>query len=127
MIVQRGISVGLIHVLALRPSVLSAPGKLELILEKNSLYFSSLYRSYSIEIETYASTVSKRGSRFPRVHKVFATTISHVLSRCEEGSAFASLCPEGTFSEATGLTLESLCQPCTEGHYCPTEGEWLGV
>ena len=39
---------------------------------------------------------------------------------CPKGSSFQSKqpCPEGTFSNMTGLTSRDNCQPCPPGHYC---------
>ena len=39
---------------------------------------------------------------------------------CETASFVGSLCPAGTFSNATGLKNETQCTPCTPGMYCPS-------
>ena len=36
--------------------------------------------------------------------------------------AFEYACPEGTFSNRTGLTDSEICTPCTAGSYCDKEG-----
>ena len=41
---------------------------------------------------------------------------------CEEGSAFPSACPVGTFAAAGGQTSSDACVACTAGHYCDSTG-----
>ena len=55
-----------------------------------------------------------------------ASNATHILCTagyfCEEGSAFPSPCPAGTYSPVGGLESESDCLPCPAGHYCATPG-----
>ena len=41
---------------------------------------------------------------------------------CEAGSITGVGCPQGTFSNMTGLTNSSECTQCTPGYYCGTTG-----
>ena len=43
-------------------------------------------------------------------------------SFCPAGSTRGTLCPEGTFSNVTGLRQSSQCRQCTPGHNCATKG-----
>ncbi|XP_023933458.1 uncharacterized protein LOC106181652, partial [Lingula anatina] len=43
-------------------------------------------------------------------------------SYCPQGSVMPTPCPRGTFSNTTGLSLESECTNCTGGYYCPDTG-----
>lgn len=44
-------------------------------------------------------------------------------SYCLKASSDPDLCPEGTFSNSTGLTASSECLPCTAGFYCEDKGQ----
>ena len=41
---------------------------------------------------------------------------------CEAGVPVPEPCPQGTFSNTTGLELASQCDDCTAGSYCNTTG-----
>ena len=42
---------------------------------------------------------------------------------CPPGSGAPVPCPQGTFSNATGLAESAQCLPCSAGYYCPRVGQ----
>ena len=69
-----------------------------------------------------AGFICSLGASLPNPNDGVTGSICPEGQYCPEGSFVGIDCPAGMFSNQTGLTEETDCQPCLPGSYCATPG-----
>ncbi|XP_071497013.1 uncharacterized protein [Diadema antillarum] len=86
--------------------------------------YCKAFGDYEILDEENITESGNFSGRYRSYRGVAVPTICPGGSYCPEGTEFGTqyLCPEGTFSNQTGLYNNTQCTPCEPGMYCPGEG-----
>ncbi|XP_070551430.1 uncharacterized protein [Ptychodera flava] len=90
-------------------------------------FFCTAFGDYEV-LDAENMTLSGNFSgRYRSYRGVVVPTVCPPGSYCVEGTRHDReyLCPEGTFSNVTGLYSDSQCTPCEPGMYCQGEGNIL--